>query len=281
MAIVAPDNARGPIIQLELPASAKAREIVLRNVTTGKTLTINIPNPWAGDDLTLNWFRRTITDQTGADRSALLDPEDNALWVTSTPLIAGSNVLRIGAFDVSGVLIESKKSAGEVVNSNLVGTIPWVTPANAKVSDNTRATAALTAGQKTNYLLATKFGFTGLPKGGRIVTLSAESEVSSVSGFVSDFDVRMIYGGVPVGANRAAVGSWLSGIDGANSANVLADFPGFTEDLEKTDTGFAIAAQAIGGSDTARVDLLSMKVGYQLPQEYGAKASVHWEQGYY
>ena len=80
MSITVPSNARGPILDLTLPASEVPVDIVLRNVTTGKSLTLNLPERWDGTDLSLDWRLRTITDPSGADRSALLDPEDNELW---------------------------------------------------------------------------------------------------------------------------------------------------------------------------------------------------------
>lgn len=85
MSIEVPDNARGPILDLTLPASEPAINIVLRNKTTGKQLTLNLAEDWEGEDLSLDWRLRTITGASGVDRSALLDPEDNELWAAAEP----------------------------------------------------------------------------------------------------------------------------------------------------------------------------------------------------
>lgn len=99
-----PKNARGPIVELTLPASANAVDLILRNKTTGKQLTLNLPAAWSGDDLTLDFFNRTIRDQTDADRSALLNATDNELWIPN-PLITGENDLEI---EVLGLTVASE-----------------------------------------------------------------------------------------------------------------------------------------------------------------------------
>lgn len=111
--ITLPANARGPVLKLTLPETEFAVSVILRNVTTGKSLTIAVAAFTAdtfggsgnfggagnfgglfGGGLVLDFFRRTIRDQTGADRSALLDPIDNELW-TSEPLVSGANEISI------------------------------------------------------------------------------------------------------------------------------------------------------------------------------------------
>lgn len=97
MTVSIPANSRGPILDLTLPASTPAIDFVVRNVTTGKRLVLNLPAGFAGDDLddlSLDFFRRTITDQDGNDRSSLLSPVDNGLWVPD-PMVAGVNDIEI------------------------------------------------------------------------------------------------------------------------------------------------------------------------------------------
>ncbi len=96
MSITAPENARGPVLDLALPASEPPVKWTLRNITTGKSLSINLPEFWGGLDLSLDFRRRTIQDSEGADRSALLDTTDNTLW-TPDPLIAGVNDVQVEA----------------------------------------------------------------------------------------------------------------------------------------------------------------------------------------
>lgn len=114
MTLTLPTNARGPILDLTLPETEFPVDAILRNLTTGKSLTIAIaafsggetfggPGNFGGvsnfgglfgGGLVLDFFRRTIRDQTGADRSALLDPIDNELWTTD-PFGSGESDITI------------------------------------------------------------------------------------------------------------------------------------------------------------------------------------------
>ena len=96
MSLLLPGEARGPRLDLELPESLQARDVVVENLTTSKSLTLELPANWDGDDLTLDWHRRTITDQTGVDRSDLLSASDNGLWAGVGAFVLGaSNDIRI------------------------------------------------------------------------------------------------------------------------------------------------------------------------------------------
>lgn len=104
VSLTVPTNARGPILDLVLPASEVAVAIIVRNYTTGKSLTVNLPEKWDGKDLSLDWFRRTIKDSAGVDRSALLSGEDNGLWEAPAPVLAGvANDVRVEALGFNAV----------------------------------------------------------------------------------------------------------------------------------------------------------------------------------
>ena len=115
-----PDNGRGPILELSLPSFEKAVTLLIESGQEPvpehiwRSLTLNLPAGWDGDDLTLDFFRRTITDQTGADRSALLDAEDNDLWRLD-PIEAGV---------VSDVKFKASAS-GEAAAYGAAATLRW------------------------------------------------------------------------------------------------------------------------------------------------------------
>jgi hypothetical protein len=94
MSLTLPANSRGPILSLTLPPSTPALDVILRNVTTDKSLRLKLPASYDGDDLKLDFFRRTVKDQDGNDRSSLLSSADNDLW-SSEPLVAGANTIEI------------------------------------------------------------------------------------------------------------------------------------------------------------------------------------------
>lgn len=97
MTLITPDNVRGPILDLELPASQPPIALAVRNLTSGRSLALNLPEGWGGERIRLDFRQQTITAPGGADRSALLDSEDNALWRLPEPLVAGPNDLEVEA----------------------------------------------------------------------------------------------------------------------------------------------------------------------------------------
>lgn len=106
MAIVIPSNSRGPIISLALPASASPVSVSVRNETTGKSLKLNLPADWDGTDVSLDFYRRTIKDAAGADRSGLLDVDDNALWL-ETPAFTAGCAVTLGVGDLRKDFIDT------------------------------------------------------------------------------------------------------------------------------------------------------------------------------
>jgi len=119
VSLLLPSNARGPVLDLVLPASEQAIDIVLRNKTTGESLTLALPEDWDGTDLSLDFRRRTIVDTTGADRSSLLDPSDSGLWKTE-PLITGANAIEIEAVGAALVAKDDfNQTAGPVTGKSL------------------------------------------------------------------------------------------------------------------------------------------------------------------
>lgn len=119
MTITLPSNVRGPILDLALPASEPPVDLQLRNNTTAKTMMLRLPEDWAGDDLVIDFYKRSIKDVNGVDRSALLDSVDNLLWVPE-PVIAGINDVEIEA--VAGLLVakdDFNQTAGAVTGKAL------------------------------------------------------------------------------------------------------------------------------------------------------------------
>lgn len=89
-----PENVRGPRLTLALPKLLNKHNVLLENTTTEQQLRLSLGSEWDGDDLLLDFPRRTILDQEGKDKSSRLDSEVNSLW-TPEPLIPGKNDLRI------------------------------------------------------------------------------------------------------------------------------------------------------------------------------------------
>jgi hypothetical protein len=91
------------------------------------------------------------------------------------------------------LLSSGPNSPGTMANDNSIGTIPWLNVDNAKISDNTYATSFdNNAGETTNYLVATNFGFS-VPNNAMIAGVKFEIERKA------DFDTG---GGGGDGARR-------------------------------------------------------------------------------
>lgn len=283
MTVTPPSNYRGPYVDLALPASSNALEIVLRNATTGKTLTLNLPAEWAGDDLTLDFYRKTIKDQTGADRSALLDSEDNDLWSTA-PLIAGVNDLEIEV--IPGVLSSGPKSPGTAADDATTGTVAWSNASNAKASDGSYAKATMLAGTKSHYLKLTNYGF-AIPAGATILGIKPEMERRASNGAVDDNSLKIVKGGVISGTDHASADEWFNGAgDEKVSAGGATDLWGLAwtlADINASTFGLALSAHnGASGSREAEVDHIPITVYYRPgAAAYGATATLRWERGYY
>lgn len=140
MSLLLPGNARGPRLDLELPESLQARDVVVENLTTGKSLTLELPANWGGNDLTLDWHRRTITDQAGADRSDLLSASDNGLWLEPWGFTLGaSNDIRIEVQGGSVIATDDfNQSAGNLTGKTTgTGALTYTVVAGSDADDFT------------------------------------------------------------------------------------------------------------------------------------------------
>lgn len=77
---------------------------------------------------------------------------------------------------------QGPNSPGTMSDNADIGTVSWVNPDNAKISDNIYSTVTL-SNQKSHYLLATNFGFT-IPSGSTIDGILTEVEAKTSSGLV-------------------------------------------------------------------------------------------------
>lgn len=287
--ISVPTNSRGPLLELSLPTTAAGRGILItvKNVTSGKSLRLDLPGEWNGDDLTLDWHRKTITDQTGADRSSLLNTEHTALWDAEPPIDGEAEV----TVEAAEVLEESQglKSPSAVVNDASVGSKAWTNPTNAETSNNTYATALLASGQITEYLKATGYGFT-IPEAGEILGVEASIEKSSNELMLipEDYRVQLVSGGTIQGTNRAQGGvRWLP-VDTPISYGGPTDLWGLDltpSIVNASNFGIAVAAVgALGASSEPKVDAMRLEIYYRIPAAgaaYAATATLTFEQGYY
>lgn len=260
--------------------------VVVRNKTTGRTLKLNLPSAWDGDDLTLDWYRRTIEDQDGLDRSALLDPVDNSLWLAREPLLAGSNSVEVEA--VRGSTVAGPALPQSAATDSSFGTAEWGEVNGIKSED--AAAAQVSGGNgatvQSRYLLGKNFDLkpsSGATVKGITTTLKC-SRTSTPGGAVGTNRLRLVRKNIILPTDRTAGASWpVSPSTAETSHGGAADLWG-TEwvpaDFD-SEFGFALAVNLTASSGfnvSAMLQWAKVAVNYQ---DAAMVATLRWEKGYY
>lgn len=150
------------------------------------------------------------------------------------------------------------------VNGTNIGTISWLTPNNAQISDDLYATATLTLGTTSNYLRVTGFGFS-IPTGAKILGIKAEIEKSYIGvNAPTDNSVKIIKSNnIPGGSERGKSGAWTT-TDTYYTYGGPTDLWGTSWNSSNiNNSGFGVAISATNTSaGTAQVDHVRMTVYY-------------------
>ena len=138
----------------------------------------------------------------------------------------------------------------------------WFAPDRAKVSDNSRTEAILSAGVISHYLKATNFGFS-IPDGATIDGILVEIEEQSDDSAADDNEVKIVKSDGTLGTQNKAAG--VSSFPNSPAAYISygssSDLWGETwtaEDINDVDFGTVISA--IGGN--ANVDHIRITITY-------------------
>lgn len=166
-------------------------------------------------------------------------------------------------------------SPGTVVDDAGVGTVTWSNPGNAAASDDARSEATLTSVDPlSHYLKATNFGF-AIPTDATVtgIEVAVERSASNLTD-VRDNRVRIVKANVIGATDRAdtATTDWPTA-DAYKTYGSSSDLWGETwtpAQINAADFGIAFAAQAINGTQTARVDHIRITVYYTEPVVPGA-----------
>jgi len=159
-------------------------------------------------------------------------------------------------------------SPGTVVDDGSFGSVAWNNPNNAKVSDNSYATATQSS-TTTHYLKGTNFGF-AIPSGAIIKGIVAEIERSySGSDPMNPIDarVRIVKSNGLIGSTDKISGSTWPISDSYQLYGSSSDLWGETwtySDINNSNFGFVISASTEGpfGADIAQIDHIRMTVYY-------------------
>jgi cysteine-rich repeat protein len=151
-----------------------------------------------------------------------------------------------------------------IVNDASIGTIAWSAPGQAATSDNLYANVNLNAGQVSQYLKATDFGFS-IPAAAVILGIEVDIEKVAVGGNAFDNAVRIVEGGA-IGTNDHSLGMW-PGADTVVTYGSPSDLWGETwtpADINGAGFGAAISAHDSVSGVLARVDEIAITVFYGL-----------------
>ncbi len=158
--------------------------------------------------------------------------------------------------------------AGTGTNNADAGNDTWLNPGNITANDTSWAIASpIDAGQTTQYLHATNFGFS-LEDGAVIDGAEVRiGRLRGAGGEVKDLLVQLIKGGTRQGNDRADTGIDWPASDTNKDYGGAADLWGLAlskSDVEASSFGVAIRAQhSSGGSATAAIDTVWINVHYR------------------
>jgi len=195
---------------------------------------------------------------------------------TRTTAVTLITLLLLAALPVSAASAATTLSTfpGTGANVTGTGTIAWGTPGNITADDTNYATATLTAGQVSNYLQATNYGF-AIPSTATISGISVTIGRMRSSGNgsnVHDTVVQLLKGGTLTGSNLAntTAGTWPSSTTGIADASYggTSNLWGTTwtpEDINASNFGVALAATSVSDTRTLSVDYMRITVTYTVP----------------
>jgi len=151
------------------------------------------------------------------------------------------------------------------------GSASWMSPDNAKVSDNVYATVyANTSIQATAYLKAKGFGF-AIPDGSTIngITVDVERAQTSAGAFYDEVAALVINDTVVLSSNMVTTPyQYWPTVDTVKTFGTPTSLWGQTltpADINNPNFGFVMAARKITGSRYARIDYIGMTVYYTPP----------------
>lgn len=158
--------------------------------------------------------------------------------------------------------IEVTKLAGTGANG-VGGGVAWTSPGNVTADDSFVAQVSLSAGQESEYLYATNFGFS-VPSGATIEGIVARFFRYGM-GTVTDAEIWLLVDGETIGTgdNKSAGATW-AGTETPDGIGGASDTWGFTldhADVNHVNFGVALKCESAAGA-TAIVDAIEISVHY-------------------
>lgn len=212
--------------------------------------------------------RGFVFGTTSAADPGNVSPEDQTEY---DYFVAESGTFGEGVFDlpleIDGDTDEGPLYPGTVTNeANGTGSVSWVNPNNAKISDGTYTTAN-TGFLASLYLFCTNFGFS-VPSDATVAGITVEFN-GIKSGTVTDGEVKIVKGGAAGSINKGTNSTWPTGA-GFLSYGGVSDLWGETwtpAQINSSDFGAAITAFGVTGGSVASIDSVRVTVYYTLSSD--------------
>lgn len=190
----------------------------------------------------------------------------HALASSHGPLMIGAKITPQPAAPFPSGPRSVTTPATDIVDDASAGTVAWVSPGNAGVSDNAYATVTLpNPNDSSHYLKATNFGF-AVPASASITGVKVEFEKSSPAGVpIIDSLIKLVKGGVIGGNGKVISLNWPT-TDTYSAYGHSADLWGLSltpADVNASNFGVVIQARNNGtGSVTGQIDHVRITVYY-------------------
>lgn len=168
-------------------------------------------------------------------------------------------------------------SPGTMADDASVGTVAWINPDNAKVSDNvyTTFTVATASGNIfSHYLVATNFGFS-IPSDATIDGVVVEYEVKSDGQTIIMLETHLVIANVVNPSNQGDSTSWPASETYLSRGGATDKFGGTLPTLPSdiNDSGFGVAFKALRvdarrppNTDVGYIDHIRLTVYYTGPR---------------
>lgn len=185
----------------------------------------------------MNLYVESVESGSGKARATLVPTPGLKVFATPTAEtsvgIAAIEVSRLGnttaqikTVQVVGGTLGAATLAASKPNSvaQSGGLKSWINPEKVEALDDLPAVVSLAAGEKSNYLDVTGFGFS-IPPGSTIQGITAQVlRGSSMSG-VKDETIQLLKAGSVAGDNKATSSAWTSGGSHSSTASVVKAVP--------------------------------------------------------
>jgi len=172
-------------------------------------------------------------------------------------------------------------SPGTMADDDTVGTVAWVNPDNAKVSNDVYATFTFPIDATSHYLKATNFGFS-IPSGATINGILVEIErivPTGGTGQVNDSEIKIVKSDGTIGDTNKSTGATWSATESYISFGGSSDLWGEeweAEDINDSDFGVVLSATISNQfvASYGRVDHIRITVYFQEAASESAKFQV-------